>query len=234
MDRVHLREVRPSHPDRRRILAVVGAVAVVAIVVAVETDGSGLSLDRSSRPAVPAVGSVAMASRAPSAAGALTPTVVQTRAASAAESAAPTGVTTDAAATVAVVAGTWTGTVVAPRSGGRTYTRYDDPSAVTFDTILTIGTCGEGTQCGTLAEHADVWPFTGQPLTCTFALVFRGSYGVAAALSFEETRTAQPAACGAPARLIVTPLTSGQAVAVEEIANGGALDHGVLLQTPTP
>jgi hypothetical protein len=105
---------------------------------------------------------------------------------------------------------------------------------VTFDKILTIGTCGEEAQCGSLAEHADVWPFIEQPLTCTFDLVFRGSYGVCAALSFEETRTAQPAACGAPARLIVTLLTSGQAVAVEEIANEGALDHGVLLRTSTP
>jgi hypothetical protein len=162
------------------------------------------------------------------------PTVAPAPAGSAAASVAPAAAVTDPLAAVATIAGTWAGTVVAPRSGGRTYTRYDDPSAVTFDTILTIGTCGEGTQCGTLAEHADVWPFTGQPLTCTFDLVFRGSHGVSAALSFEETRTAQPAACGAPARLIVTPLTSGQAVAVEEIANGGALDHGVLLETPTP
>ena len=110
-------------------------------------------------------------------------------------------------------------------------TRTRPPSA---RTTLEVGACGEGAQRGTLAGHADMWPSTGQPFTCTFDLIVRALYQGSAALSFEGASRTQPAACGLPALLIVTPLTSGQAVAVEETATGVIADHGVLLEDSTP
>ena len=151
--------------------------------------------------------------------------------------ATPTAAASDAAATVAAIAGDWTGTLVEPGSSSGPAASYgiDASSGVTFDATVTIdATCVMNARCGSLLAHTALWPPTGQPLTCRFDLTFRGFYQGSAALSFDEVPAASQSKDCAAARLVVTPLTSGQAIAVEEMANGSTFDRGVLTRSVTP
>ena len=230
MRHVHVNEVRPGHPRHRGLPAVLSAVAVVTI------GGCGtMSPGQDHQSAVPAAVTAPTSSALST--PAYTPPSVPAGAGSPAASVAPADATTDPVAAVGAVSGTWTGTLVEPPTAIDPLSSipYRTDKEVTFDATVTLGSCTVGAACGTLQRRTAVWPPTGQPFACTFDLTFRGFRPGSAALSFVATPVASQSRDCAPVKLVVTSLSSGDAVAVEEeIENAGTFDHGLLVRSGAP
>jgi hypothetical protein len=218
-------------PRHRGILAAVGAVAVVAV-----GGCSIVSPSQEGQPAAPALVGSASADGAP-ATPASRPASASPLTTSPAASVGSADVAADPVAAVSAVAGSWTGTILEPPTAidPLSQVAYQTDRPVTFDATVTLRACTVGAACGTLEQRTAVWPPTGRPFACAFDLTFRGFYRGSTALAFAAAPIASQSRDCAPVEIVVTPLTSGDAVAVEEaVADGGTFDHGLLTRPQAP